>query len=198
MPADDTDRHHHDGRHLGAPIEEWVFAAWTPDARTRPDLGPSDRRSARRGTGRRSLASGRPLLHITDFDVPVRADPFIVKGEALWAEHHCDAAMRAVVDRQRDVLPRPSTTPMRRWVARYGVPDPDRVRSRVVRDSGRDAARTDGDRASIDVGYEQIGVVHGAIEILGEPRVELVEVPAHRWHRWTTVSTVRPNTASGR
>ena len=23
---------HHDGRHLGADIEEWVFAAWTPDA----------------------------------------------------------------------------------------------------------------------------------------------------------------------
>mgnify|MGYP000721056614 CR=1 FL=1 len=34
-----------------------------------------------------SLArEGRPLLHITDFEVPVRSDPFIVKGEALWAE----------------------------------------------------------------------------------------------------------------
>ena len=36
---------------------------------------------------------GRPLLHVTDFHVPVRADPFIVKGEALWAEHHCVAPL---------------------------------------------------------------------------------------------------------
>ena len=39
---------------------------------------------------------------------------------------------------------------------------------------------------AVDVGYEQVGVVHGAIEILGEPRLEFAEVPAHRWHRWTT------------
>ena len=35
-------------------------------------------------------------------------------------------------------------------------------------------------------GYEQIGVVHGSIEILGEPMLEVVEVPAQRWHRWST------------
>ncbi len=46
-----------------------------------------------------------------------------------------------------------------------------------------------GDRASIDSGYEQVGVVHGSIEILGEPKVELAEVPAHRWHRWTSGAT---------
>ena len=46
-----------------------------------------------------------------------------------------------------------------------------------------------GDRAGIDSGYEQLGVVHGAIEVLGEPRLELTEVPAHRWHRWTTHTT---------
>ncbi len=82
----------HEGRHTEAPIEEWVFAAWTPDAR----LGVI---SGHRVVGRTAwywaalAREGRPLLHITDFEVPVRSDPFIVKGEALWAEHHCDADM---------------------------------------------------------------------------------------------------------
>jgi hypothetical protein len=38
----------------------------------------------------------------------------------------------------------------------------------------------------MSTGYEQAGVVHGSIEILGEPAVELTEAPACRWHRWTT------------
>jgi hypothetical protein len=38
----------------------------------------------------------------------------------------------------------------------------------------------------MSIGYEQSGVVHGAIEILGEPTVELTEVSAQRWHRWTS------------
>ena len=38
--------------------------------------------------------------------------------------------------------------------------------------------------AGADEGYGQPGVVHGVIEILGEPAVTLTEVPAHRWHRW--------------
>jgi hypothetical protein len=42
-----------------------------------------------------------------------------------------------------------------------------------------------GERAAVEFGYEQVGVVHGAIEILGEPSLELTEIPAHRWHRWT-------------
>ena len=28
--------------------------------------------------------------------------------------------------------------------------------------------------------------MHGAIDVHGEPRLELVEIPARRWHRWTT------------
>ena len=69
----------YDGRHDGALVEEWVFAAWTPDGR----LGVI---SGHRLVGRTAwywsalARAGRPLLHVTDFDVPVRADPFIVKG----------------------------------------------------------------------------------------------------------------------
>ncbi len=81
-----------DARHADAAIEEWVFAAWTAD-------GATGVVSGHRVVGRvawywAALARvGRPLLHVTDFHVPVRADPFIVKGEALWAEHHCVAPL---------------------------------------------------------------------------------------------------------
>jgi hypothetical protein len=81
-----------DGRHLGAAVEEWVFAAWALDA----SLGVV---SGHRIVGRNAwywaalARAGRPLLHVIDDHIPVRADPFIVKGEALWAEHTRDAPM---------------------------------------------------------------------------------------------------------
>jgi len=90
--ADDRPADWFDGRHPDCPVEEWVFAGWTGDGR----LGVV---SGHRIVGRTAwywaalAREGRPLLHIADFEVPVRADPFIVKGEALWAEHHCDAEM---------------------------------------------------------------------------------------------------------
>ncbi len=165
-----------DTRHDGT-VEEWVFAAWTPDA----GIGVI---SGHRIVGRvawywAALArTGRPLLHITDFDVPVRADPFIVKGEAMWAEHFRDAPMEqwsvgnetyaSALDDADDALGRA-----------YGTPTP------IAFDLEWYAAS-----AATDIvnGYEQAGVVHGAIEVLGEPTIEFSEVPAHRWHRWVPAS----------
>ena len=168
---------HHDGRHLGATIEEWVFAAWTPDARL--GLISGHRILGRTAWYWSALArSGLPLLHITDFDVRVRADPFIVKGEALWAEHHCDAPMQqwsignetyaSAIDDPDDALGRA-----------YGDPTP--IAFDLEWYATRDATPT-------GPGYEQDGVVHGDIDIQGESRLELVEVPARRWHRWTTAT----------
>ena len=37
--------------------------------------------------------TGAPLLHVADWQVPLRANPLLVKGHALWAEHTCDAPM---------------------------------------------------------------------------------------------------------
>lgn len=164
-----------DGRHADAPVEEWVFAAWLPDA----SLGVI---SGHRIVGRTAwywaalARQGRPLLHVADFDVPVRADPFVVKGEALWAEHHCDAPMAqwsvgnetyaSAIDDPDEALGRA-----------YGTPTP------IAFDLEWYAT---GEAAPITGGDEQAGVVHGAIEVLGEPTIELVEVPAHRWHRWST------------
>ncbi len=56
-----------------------------------------------------------------------------------------------------------------------------RPRSRSM-SSGTRPAR----RYAIDDGYAQRGVAHGAIDVAGRDRIELVEVAAERWHRWTT------------
>ena len=167
----------HDGRHRGA-IEEWVFSAWSADG----SLGVV---SGHRIVGPTAwywcalARAGLPLLHITDFDVPVRADPFIVKGEAMWAEHFRDDPMRqwsvgnetyaAALDDADDALGRA-----------YGIPTP--IALDLEWYATADAVDIAGDHVD---GYQQAGVVHGAIEVLGEPTIELVEAPASRWHRWT-------------
>ncbi|MGB3736246.1 MAG: hypothetical protein WA964_14905 [Ilumatobacter sp.] len=167
----------HDGRHPGS-VEEWVFSAWSADG----SLGVV---SGHRIVGTTAwywcalARAGLPLLHITDFDVPVRADPFILKGEAMWAEHFRDDPMRqwsvgnetyaAALDDADDALGRA-----------YGIPTP--IALDLEWYATGDATEVVGDHVD---GYQQAGVVHGAIEVLGEPTIELVEVPAARWHRWT-------------
>ena len=176
-----------EGRHPRSAVEEWVFAAWTPDA----SIGVI---SGHRIVGRiawywAALArDGRPLLHVADFEVPVRADPFIVKGEALWAEHTCDDPMAqwsignetyaSAIDDPDEALGRA-----------YGDPTPIAFDLEWYATGPATRLEPAGERAAVDVGYEQVGVVHGAIEILGDPRLELAEVPARRWHRWTTHHT---------
>jgi hypothetical protein len=183
---DDRHRSWHDGRHDGASIEEWVFAAWTRDGRL--GLISGHRIVGRRAWYWASLArAGRPLLHITDFDVPVRADPFIVKGEALWAEHHCDAEMdqwsignetyASSIEDADEALGRA-----------YGDPTPIAFDLEWYATGPATPIEPTGDRVATEWGYEQVGVVHGAVDVLGEPRLELAEVPAHRWHRWTSGS----------
>ncbi len=183
-----------EARHPDALVEEWVFAAWTSDAAL--GLISGHRIVGRTAWYWAALArADRPLLHIVDFEIPLRADPFIVKGEALWAEHTCDA-------------------PMEQWSVgnetyASAIDDPDEAFGRVYGDPTPIAFDLEwyatrrpspiepaGHRAALDVGYEQVGVVHGAVDVLGEPRLELAEVPAHRWHRWTVESDGDTNDSS--
>jgi hypothetical protein len=174
-------------RHDDAPVEEWVFAAWAPDAA----LGVI---SGHRIVGRTAwywaalARDGHPLLHITDFEVPVRADPFIVKGEALWAEHTCDDPM-AQWTIGNETYASAIDDPAEAFGRAYGDPTPIAFDLEWYATGPASPLEPAGDRAAFDVGYEQVGVVHGAIEILGEARLELAEVPAHRWHRWTSHAT---------
>ena len=181
MPAS-SPRREDGGRHRESAVEEWIFTAWSDDGA----LGVI---SGHRIVGRTAwywaalARSGRPLLHVTDFQVPVRsADPFIVKGEQMWAEHTIESAMEqwtignetyaASLDDPDDALDRA-----------YGTPTPIAFDLEWYATGAPMWLDTAPDMSS---GYEQAGVVHGAIEILGEPLLELAEAPAHRWHRWST------------
>ena len=158
-----------------------MFAAWTSDAALgivsgHRIVGPTAWYWA-------ALArAGLPLLHIIDDGIRVRSDPFIVKGEALWAEHAIDSPMEqwslgnetyaVALDEPDDALG-----------LAYGDRTPiafDLEWGATGRPVGLAAAAGPG----VD-GYEQAGIVHGAIEILGERSVDFAGVTAHRWHRWT-------------
>ena len=158
-----------------------MFAAWTPETTT--GIVSGHRIVGRVAWYWAALArEGRPLLHITDFEVPVRAaDPFIVKGEALWAEHTRDAPMEqwsignetyaSALDDPDDALG-----------LAYGTPTP--IAFDLEWYATGDAEPLSTPHATTP-GYQQPGVVHGRIEILGEAPLDVAEIPAHRWHRWT-------------
>jgi len=193
MAVEHSERRWKDGRHAGT-IEEWVFSAWTPD-------GSIGAVSGHRIVGATSwywaalARPGRPLLHITDFDVPVRADPFIVKGEAMWAEHFRDDPMQqwsvgnetyaASFDDPDEAIGRG-----------YGIPTPIAFDLEWYATERPVELDVSGDPDGTD-GYHQSGVVHGAVEILGEPTIEFVEVPARRWHRWVTEPLDGPRPSLG-
>jgi len=159
--------------HRDVHVDEWVFAAWRPD-------GSAGVVSGHRLHGNRAwywaalVEEGYPLLHLVEWDVVVRADPFIVKAPEMWGEHHCDAPFEqwsvgneahfAALDDADEALGRG-----------YGTPTP------MATDLEWYAT---GPPTPIDHGFAQEGVAHGVVELLHRPFVEFVEAPARRWRRW--------------
>jgi hypothetical protein len=162
-----------EARHDGAAVEEWLFAAWSEAG----DLGVL---SGHRLLGRRAwywaalARAGRPLLHVAEWDVVVRADPMIVKAEALWAEHTCDAPMEqwSIGNETYAVA---LDDPAAGLGRAYGAP------TAIAFDLEWYSAEPP---RPIAAGYEQPGRLIGAIDVAGEPRLDLDELAAHRWHRW--------------
>ena len=161
--------------HPSVAVEEWVFAGWEPD-------GSSGFISGHRLLGPIAwywaayVERDQPLLHVTEWEVPVRADPLIVKAEQLWAEHTCDSSMEqwsignetyaSSLDDPNDALG-----------LGYGVPTP----------IGFDLEwYATADATEIEQGYEQVGVVHGEVAIIGRPNHTFTESPGIRWHRWVS------------
>lgn len=161
--------------HADAAAEEWVFACWEPDGSV--GLLSGYRIHA---TGADDgwywaalVGAGRPLLHVAEWTVPARADPFLVKAHALWAEHTCD-------------------DPMRQWTVANetyaaALDDPDDALGRAYGVSTAVAFDLEWYATAaptvVPDGYAQDGVVHGVVELAGGP-LHLTEVPARRWHRW--------------
>jgi hypothetical protein len=164
--------------HPSAAVEEWVFTAWEPDGSAGIVTGYRIHRAP--GAGRWYWAAlvgrGRPLLHVTEWDVPARADPLLVKAHGLWAEHVCDA-------------------PLQQWTVANetyaaALEDPDEALGRAYGVTTPIALDLEwyatAPAMAVADGYVQDGVVHGVVELPGGP-LHLTEVPARRWHRWGDV-----------
>jgi hypothetical protein len=168
--------------HDDATVDEWVFAAWTPDGLT--GLVSGHRLVDRRAWYWFGLVQeGHPMLHLTEWDVTLRHDPFIVKAPEMWAEHHCVSPFEqwtlgneghaAALDDPDEALGRG-----------YGLPTPMSMDVEWYATA---------EVSGIDAGYEQVGVAHGVVELIDRPFIELVEVPAFRWRRWgAALGPVRP------
>lgn len=164
-----------EGSHDGC-VDEWVVGAWTADGSVGVLTGHRSHPGRRRiGYWWVLVRADGPLLHVTDWSVPMRADPLLVKGEQLWAEMTCEAPFEqwtignetyaAALDDAEDALDRA-----------HGAPTP------VAIDLEWYAI---GDVTVVPHGYRHGGVVHGVVEIAGQASITLTEVPAMRWHRWT-------------
>jgi hypothetical protein len=78
--------------HPGAAVDEWVFAAWAHDG-TFGVVSGHRLLAGRAWYWSALVRAGRPLLHLAEWEVRVRPDPFVVKAPEMWAEHHCDAPL---------------------------------------------------------------------------------------------------------
>lgn len=159
--------------HADAVAEEWVFTTWLPDATGALVIGYR-LRSGRPAWYWAALArAGHPLLHVIEWGVPRRSDPLLVKAPGLWAEHVCEVPMQqwTVANETYAVALAEPTDALGRA---YGAP------SALACDLEWYA--TAAPRLERD-GFHQDGVVHGTIELPGEP-LNLAETPARRWRRW--------------
>lgn len=168
--------------HAGAAVEEWVFTCWAAD-------GSIGAISAHRVQGRTAwywsalVRPGEPLLHVTEYSVPVRADPAVIKAHGLWAEHVCDAPMEQWTI-SNECFATAIDDPAEALGRAYGAPtavafDLEWYATQRPRAVGPD----DGSVHSVGRGYQQDGVVHGVVELPGAA-LQVAEIPARRWHRW--------------
>lgn len=167
--------------HPGANVEEWTFEWWAADGSVAGVtgyrlVGPS---SAWYWWG--LVRSDLPLLHVTEFDIPRRHDPMIAKAPAMWAEYTCES-------------------PFEQWTVgneTYAVllDDPSDALGRAYGEAVPIASDLEWyattEATGIDGGYEQSGVVHGTVELVGGS-IELTELRAHRTHRWTSAIALSP------
>lgn len=161
--------------HTGGVDDEWVFAAWSPDASA--GLVSGHRLTAGRAWYWFALVEiGRPMLHLTEWDVRLRADPFIVKAPEMWAEHHCVEPLRQwTIGNEGHAVALDDATEA--FGRAYGMPTP------IATDVEWYAAGSP-EPAAGGAGFEQVGVAHGLVELLDRPNLEFDGWPAHRWRSW--------------
>jgi hypothetical protein len=111
---------------------------------------------------------------VVEWDVPLRANPLLVKSAGLWAEHICDDPFRQWTV-SNETFASALDDPDEGLGRAYGTPTP------IAFDLEWYA---DGDPQALASGYQQPGEVHGVVEFASEPALHLDGVPAWRSHRW--------------
>ena len=176
----------HERAHPDANCEEWTFSWWDEDQSI---AGYTSYRLLGQSDAWYCWGLWRPdapLLHITEFEIPRRSDPMIAKASALWAEYTCDS-------------------PFEQWSLgneTYAVEleDPQDALGLAYGNAVPIASDlewyADGEIEFIVDGYQQSGVLLGAIETVGGT-IEISEIRAARTHRWTAEATL-PQAVSGK
>ena len=169
-----------EGSHEGC-IDEWWFGWWRPDGVAGLCGHRADERSRTLGYWWVWRVPGQPLLHISDWNVRMRSSLGLVKGELLWAEHLCESPHRqwTVSNESRAAA---VDDPIEIARTGFGVPTP--VASDLEWYATAGAASLDS-----GTGYQQVGVMHGVVEVLGRPTIEIEEVSAWRCHRWWPIGS---------
>ena len=162
-------------------IDEWWFGWWRPDGVAGLCGHRADERARTLGYWWVWRVPGQPLLHISDWNVRMRSSLGLVKGELLWAEHLCESPHRqwTVSNESRAAA---VDDPIEIARTGFGVPTP--VASDLEWYATASAASLDS-----GTGYQQVGVMHGVVEVLGRPTIEVEEVSAWRCHRWWPIGS---------
>ena len=169
-----------EGPHEGC-IDEWWFGWWRPDGVAGLCGHRADERARTLGYWWVWRVPDEPLLHISDWNVRMRSSSGLVKGELLWAEHLCESPHRqwTVSNESRAAA---VDDPIEIARTGFGVPTP--VASDLEWYATASAASFDS-----GTGYQQVGVMHGVVEVLGRPTIEIEEVSAWRCHRWWPIGS---------
>jgi hypothetical protein len=167
--------------HSECDVDEWVFAAWTPDATAGVITGYRIIEGAA-WYWVAAVQEGHPMLHLIESEIQLRSDPLLVKAHGLWAEHIC-------------------LDPLRQWsigneAFAVALSDPSDALGQargVLNPIGCDlewyatapaVGIDEADAGADHVGFVQDGVMHGLVEIIGMPSLHFDEAPARRWRRW--------------
>lgn len=111
----------------------------------------------------------------------MRASSGLVKGELLWAEHLCESPHRqwTVSNESRAAA---VDDPLEIARTGFGVPTPVASDLEWYATAGTTPLNS-------GTGYQQVGVMHGVVEVLGRPTIEVEEVSAWRCHRWWPIGS---------
>ena len=186
MTADPND----EAWHREAEVDEWVFAAWTPDA----SAGVISGYRIIHGEGwywAAIVQEGHPVLHLMDSGIQLRSDPLLVKAHGLWAEHICvDPLQQWLINNETFAVA--LTDPAEALERGYGTPTPIGCdlewyathKPEPLSPSGVEAQDGFAQDGFVYDGFVQDGVLHGDVEVIGMPSLKFVEAPARRWRRW--------------